>query len=60
MTMRKFALAATVLALISPVKAQENKPPEKLPVVASFSILGDIVQNVGRHPGAVKSLVGPQ
>ncbi len=57
--MRKFALAATVLALISPVKAQENKPPEKLPVVASFSILGDIVQNVGGDRVAVKSLVGP-
>jgi len=57
--MRKFALAATVLALISPVKAQENKPPEKLPVVASFSILGDIVQNVGGDRVAVKSLVRP-
>ena len=32
---------------------------EKLPVVASFSILGDIVQNVGGDRVAVKSLVGP-
>ena len=57
--MRKFAIAAVLLALVSPARTQENKPQEKMPVVASFSILGDIVQNVGGDRVAVKSLVGP-
>jgi zinc/manganese transport system substrate-binding protein len=52
--MKKIAIAGVLLALASPVAAQE-----KLPVVASFSILGDIVQNVGGDRVAVKSLVGP-
>ena len=52
--MRKYAIAAALFASVTPATAQE-----KLPVVASFSILGDIVQNVGGDRVAVKSLVGP-
>jgi zinc/manganese transport system substrate-binding protein len=54
MIMKKLVIAAALFALISPASAQE-----KLPVVASFSILGDMVQNVGGDRIAVKSLVGP-
>jgi zinc/manganese transport system substrate-binding protein len=54
MNMKKLVIAAALFALISPASAQE-----KLPVVASFSILGDMVQNVGGDRIAVKSLVGP-
>jgi len=46
------ALAALLLA--APAHAQE-----RLPVVASFSILGDFVKNVGGDRVAVESLVGP-
>ena len=56
--MKKLAIAGVLLALASPVNAQGNAQ-EKLPVVASFSILGDIVANVGGDRVAVKSLVGP-
>jgi zinc/manganese transport system substrate-binding protein len=58
MIMKKLAIAGVLLALASPVNAQGNAQ-EKLPVVASFSILGDIVANVGGDRVAVKSLVGP-
>ena len=51
-----FGLFAALLlaALPSTAKAQD-----KLPVVATFSILGDLVSNVGGDRVAVKSLVGP-
>jgi len=51
-----FGLFAAMLlaALPSTAKAQD-----KLPVVATFSILGDLVSNVGGDRVAVKSLVGP-
>ena len=50
-----FGLFAALLlaALPSTAKAQD-----KLPVVATFSILGDLVSNVGGDRVAVKSLVG--
>ena len=49
-------LAAVLLALsfVSSVRAQE-----KLPVVATFSILGDLVKNVGGDRVAVATLVQP-
>ncbi|HYZ43819.1 MAG TPA: metal ABC transporter substrate-binding protein [Xanthobacteraceae bacterium] len=50
------ALAATALALFAaaPARAQQ-----RLDVVASFSILGDFVKNVGGDRVAVENLVGP-
>jgi len=52
-----FCLAAAVAILLhaSPVAGQE----EKLPVVATFSILGDLVTNVGGGRVEVTTLVGP-
>jgi zinc/manganese transport system substrate-binding protein len=54
MLTRRILIAATVATLASSAYAQE-----KLPVVATFSILGDIVSNVGGDRVAVKTLVGP-
>ena len=51
----KKILAACVLAITSlGVHAQD-----KLPVVASFSILGDLVSEIGGDRVAVRTLVGP-
>ena len=40
-------------------KAQEAPPAERLPVVATFSILGDFVREVGGERVALTTLVGP-
>jgi zinc/manganese transport system substrate-binding protein len=48
---------ATLLAAV-PASAQD-KPGDKLRLVASFSILGDVVKNVGGERVEVSSLVGP-
>jgi zinc/manganese transport system substrate-binding protein len=47
-------LTVAAACFTSPATAQE-----KLPVVASFSILGDFVQNVGGNRVALTTLVGP-
>ena len=55
--MRRLHLWLIVLllvAVVSPARAQE-----RLNVVASFSILGDLVRNVGGERVAVTTLVGP-
>jgi len=47
--------AATTVLLTVPARAQETR----LKVIASFSILGDFVRNVGGDRVAVRDLVGP-
>jgi zinc/manganese transport system substrate-binding protein len=58
---RRQAIAATVLAaVLSAVPAlAQDQPKDKLKVVASFSILGDLVKNVGGDRVEVATLVGP-
>ncbi|MDI9847651.1 metal ABC transporter substrate-binding protein [Rhodoblastus sp. 17X3] len=50
--------ALTLLLAFSPLSARAEGP-ERLPVVASFSILADFVRQIGGDKVAVKSLVGP-
>ncbi len=50
----RFLISLTFLVMVAPVVASEP-----LPVVASFSILADMVKQVGGPQVAVTSLVGP-
>lgn len=56
MISRRYIVAAPLLAaaLAAPLAAQE-----RLPVVATFSILGDLVHNVGGERIQLSTLVGP-
>jgi zinc/manganese transport system substrate-binding protein len=54
--LRPFSVLLAALALATSLPAAAA---ERIPVVASFSILGDIVANVGGERIAVTSLVGP-
>jgi len=55
MISRRFLLvSAAALALTTPAFAQE-----KMPVVATFSILGDVVSEIGADRVTVTTLVGP-
>jgi zinc/manganese transport system substrate-binding protein len=54
LTRRLLLASAAALALAAPASAQD-----KLNVIATFSILGDIVQNVGGERVMVTTLVGP-
>ena len=50
------ATALLALALAAPAVAQSDRP---MPVVATFSILGDMVKRIGGEHVAVTTLVGP-
>ena len=50
------ATALLALSLSAPAIAQSDRP---IPVVATFSILGDMVKRIGGEPIAVTTLVGP-
>ncbi|MEO1329414.1 MAG: zinc ABC transporter substrate-binding protein, partial [Pseudomonadota bacterium] len=51
-----YALAALAIAALAPLGAQAE---EKLKVVASFSILGDMVEQVAGDMATVETIVGP-
>src|SRR6202140_4128806 len=59
--MRRFQLLLICLTLAAsapPLRAQDH-PQDRLNVVASFSIIGDFVENVGGERVHVTTLVGP-
>lgn len=51
-------VAMAVALLIAPARAQDNAP-DKLKVVATTSIIGDLVKNVGGDRVEIATLVGP-
>jgi zinc/manganese transport system substrate-binding protein len=55
---RTLALAALVL-LVAAAPAQAQDKPDKIKVVATFSILADLVANVGGDRVDITTLVGP-
>ncbi|ADH90119.1 periplasmic solute binding protein [Ancylobacter novellus DSM 506] len=57
LTRRHWLAAALALGLTTPAFAQDA--PAKIPVVATFSILGDFVKEVGGDRVSVSTLVGP-
>lgn len=56
---RRFAAATLVAALALPLAPWAARAAETVPVIASFSILGDFVREVGGDRVALKTLVGP-
>ncbi len=55
-TLLKFAATFVALSLAAPAFAQSNEP---IPVIATFSILGDMVERIGGEHVRVTTLVGP-
>ena len=55
-TLLKSATALVALSLAGPLAAQSAEPTR---VVATFSILGDMVERIGGEYVAVTALVGP-
>ncbi|AOO85054.1 metal ABC transporter substrate-binding protein [Bosea vaviloviae] len=59
MITRRHVLALAPLALSIPALSRLARAQDRLPVVASFSILGDLVANIGGERIALSTLVGP-
>ncbi|MEO0803969.1 MAG: metal ABC transporter substrate-binding protein [Cyanobacteria bacterium J06642_2] len=55
-TLLKSVAALVALCFVAPATAQEREPT---PVVATFSILGDMVERIGEEHVNVTTLVGP-
>lgn len=55
-TTLKIMVGLVALLLAAPAFAQSDKP---IPVVATFSILGDMVKRIGGAHVSVSTLVGP-
>ena len=58
MAIRKI-LAVLFVLIVSALPAAAQEKQEKIPVVATFSILGDFVKNVGGDRVTVSTLVQP-
>src|SRR5581483_9040528 len=62
-TMRSFVVAPLLCLwlslLLAPAQAEDRPSQPRLKVVASFSILGDFVRNVGGERIELTTLVGP-
>ena len=54
-----FIFASVLAAMMARPLAAEEAPGPKLKAIASFSILGDLVRNVGGRRVEVATLVGP-
>lgn len=59
MISRRHIIAAPLLAAALAMQAASVAAQERLPVVATFSILGDLVRNVGGERIQLSTLVGP-
>jgi zinc/manganese transport system substrate-binding protein len=59
MITRRWMVASLVVMLAAGPAAAQDKPAAKLKVLATFSILGDLVRNVGGERVDVTTLVGP-
>ena len=59
MITRRLSLAIFATLIAAAPAAAQDRAPEKLKVVASFSILADFVKNVGGERLEVATLVGP-
>lgn len=55
-----FAVVAGGLSLPGPLRAQASVPAEPVKVVATFSILGDMVREIGGDRVQITTLVGPE
>jgi zinc/manganese transport system substrate-binding protein len=59
MNTRRVLLVGMAASLIAPPVAAQDKPQGRIKVVATFSIIGDLVRQVGGERVEVATLVGP-